>query len=164
MFRRREAGEPMRILLPALAGALGWCGVAGSGFAEAGWCADLERVADLAATNKLAYIAGAPREGNFSDTTLPLAGWRTCSLYGARTYTCDSHALRTAGDAETALAALVAEVKKCLGADWGKDDSRSSPVYVVVRNERDALSMTLSTDQADNGEHVVRLTLFVRGR
>ena len=92
------------------------------------------------------------------------AGWRDCSLYGARTYTCDSQAFAASGQAETALAALVAEVKECLGEDWSKDDSRSSPVYVVVRNERDAVSMTLSTDQADDGGHVVRLTLFVRGR
>jgi hypothetical protein len=33
-----------------------------------------------------------------------------------------------------------------------------------MRNEHDAVSMTLSTDRADDGEHVVRLTLFVRGR
>ena len=72
--------------------------------------------------------------------------------------------MRTAADAERALATLVDEVTNCLGAGWSKDDSRSSPVYIVVRNEHDAVSMTLSTDQADDGRHVVRLTLFWRER
>jgi hypothetical protein len=144
--------------------ALAACGIGGAALAETAWCPDLNRVTDVAAANKLAYIAGPPREGSFRDATIPLPGWRNCSLYGSRTYTCDSQAFTTSGQAETALAALVADVKACLGADWSADDIRSSPVYVVVRNERDAVSMTLSTDQAEDGEHVVRLTLFVRGR
>jgi hypothetical protein len=139
-------------------------GMGGAAFADAAWCPDLERVVDLAATDKLAFIAGAAREGSFRDATIPLPGWRNCALYGTRTYTCDSQAFAASGQAETALAALVADVKACLGADWSTDDIRSSPVYVVVRNEHDAVSMTLSTDQADDGGHVVRLTLFVRGR
>jgi len=147
-----------------LAGALALGRIGGTALADAAWCPDLARVTDLAATNKLGYIAGLARAGSFSDTTLPLPGWRDCSLYGSRTYTCDSQAFRTAGEAERALAALVAEVKDCLGAAWSKDESRSSPVYVVVRNERDAVSITLSTDQADDAAHVVRLTLFLRGR
>jgi len=153
----------MRAIL-ALGVALVVCGRGGAAFADAAWCSDLARVADLAATNKLAFIAGAPRGGSFRDATVPLPGWRNCALYGARTFTCDSQAFATSGQAEAALAALVADVKACLGADWSRDDSRSSPVYAVVRNEHDAVSMTLSTDQADDGEHVVRLTLFVRGR
>jgi hypothetical protein len=153
----------MRAIL-ALGVALVVCGRGGAAFADAAWCSDLARVADLAATNKLAFIAGAPRGGSFRDATVPLPGWRNCALYGARTFTCDSQAFETSGQAEAALAALVADVKACLGADWSRDDSRSSPVYAVVRNEHDAVSMTLSTDRADDGEHVVRLTLFVRGR
>jgi hypothetical protein len=143
--------------------ALALCGLGGAASAAPAWCPDLARVTDVAATNRLAAIAGPAREGNFRDTTLPLAGWRDCSLYGARTYTCDSPAFKTNEDAEKALAALVAEVENCLGEGWSRDDSRSSPVYVVVRNERDAVSMTLSTDQADDA-YVVRLTLFLRGR
>ena len=144
--------------------ALAICGSAGAALAETAWCPDLKRVTDVAATNRLAVIAGPPREGSFRGTTMPLAGWRDCSLYGARTYTCDSPAFKSAGEAEQALAALVGEVRDCLGADWSRDDSRSSPVYVVVRNERDGLSMTLSTDQAGDDEHVVRLTVSLRGR
>ena len=54
------------------------CGVTGAAFAAAPWCPDLARVADLAATNKLAYIAGAPREGGFRDAgnaTFIWLGW-----------------------------------------------------------------------------------------
>ena len=133
----------------------------GSAFAEAAYCPDLLRLTDLARTkNKFAYIAGPPREGNFRDTTMPLAGWHDCSLYGFRTYTCDSSAFATA---EKALAATVAEVTDCLGDDWSKDESRSSPVYVVVRNGRGPVSITLNTDTADDGRHLVRLSLFLRG-
>jgi hypothetical protein len=154
----------MRAVVLALGSALGLWGLGGSALADAAWCPDLARVTDLAATNKLAYIGGPPRQGSFRDTTMPLAGWRDCSLYGARTYTCDSRGFETREQAAAALAALVTEVTACLGEGWSTEDSRSSPVYVVVRNERDAVSMTLSADQADDGGHVVRLTLFVRGR
>jgi hypothetical protein len=148
----------------AAAFALALCGLGGPASAAPAWCPDLQRVTDVAATNRLAAIAGPPREGSFRDTTMPLPGWRDCSLYGARTYTCDSPAFKTSEEAEKALAALVAEVENCLGEGWSKDESRSSPVYVVVRNERDAVSMTLSTDLADDAAHIVRLTLFLRGR
>jgi hypothetical protein len=154
----------MRAAVLALGAALGLCGMRGSALAEADYCADLKRLIDLAATDKLAYISGQPREGSFRDTTLPLAGWRDCSLYGARTYTCDLQGFKTNEQAEEALAALVAEFKGCLGDGWSKDESRSSPVYVVLGSEHEAVSMTLSADQTDDGGHVVRLTLFVRGR
>jgi hypothetical protein len=154
----------MRTAMLALGGALALCGIGGAALAAAAWCPDLGRAADLAATNKLAFIAGPPREGSFRDATLPLAGWRDCSLYGTRTYTCDTRAFTTDEQAETALAALVTEVKQCLGDAWRKDDSRSSPGYVVLRNDGDAVSMTLSTDTRGDGEHVVHLTIFPRGR
>ena len=58
----------------------------------ASYCGDLKRVASLAsARDRFASIAGKPREGNFSDTVLPLTGWKDCSLYGSGMYTCDSH-------------------------------------------------------------------------
>jgi len=148
----------------AAALALALCGIGGAAFAAPAWCPDLKRVTDVAATGALAHIAGPPREGSFRGTTMSLAGWRDCSLYGARTYTCDSGALKTAADAERALAALVVEVTDCLGEGWSRDVSRSSPMYVVMRSEHDPVSITLSTDQADDGDHVVRLTLFMRGR
>ena len=154
----------MRAQTLTLCTAFGLSALGGSALAEAAYCPDLLRLTDLAATkNKFAYIAGPPREGNFRDTTMPLAGWHDCSVYGSRTYTCNSLAFATAEEAEKALAATVVEVTDCLGDDWSKDESRSSPVYVVVRNGRDPVSITLSTDTADSGRHLVRLSLFLRG-
>jgi hypothetical protein len=154
----------MRAAILALGGGLVLSDPGGSAFAAAAWCPDLERVTDVAATGKFAYIAGAPREGSFRDTTVPLTGWRDCSLYGGHTYTCDSQQFKTVADAEKALAQFVDGVTDCLGEEWSKDASRSSPGYVVVRNTRHPISMTLSTDKVDNDEHVVRLNVFLRGR
>ncbi len=155
----------MRARIVALVFALVMCRMGGPAVADVPYCADLKRLIDLAGTKqKFGCVAGRPREGNFRDTTMPLAGWRDCSLYGSRTYTCDSEVFATAGEANKALAAIVNGVKDCLGEEWAKDESRSSAVYVVVRNEHDAVSMTLSTDVTGEGGHVVRLTLFLRGR
>jgi hypothetical protein len=130
----------------------------------AAYCDDLLRVTDLAATSgKLTFIAGKAREGSFLDTTLPLAGWSDCSLYGPRTYICEFGAFATAVEAEKALDQSVKDVKACLGHDWAEDTSRSSPDYVQLHSERDAVSLTLSTD-AGQSVHVVRLIVFVRGR
>jgi len=131
----------------------------------AAYCADLLRVTDIAATtHKFAVIAGKAREGNFLDTSLPLAGWKDCALYGIRTYTCDSPGFATATGAQSALAGLVNDVTACLGEGWAADKSRSSRDYVVVQNAESTLSMTLSTDAPNPTEHVVHLVLFVRGR
>jgi hypothetical protein len=55
------------------------------------YCFDLTRVVDLAMTKeRFASIAGRPRQGSFLNTSLVLADWKDCSLYGAATYTCDS--------------------------------------------------------------------------
>jgi len=133
--------------------------------ANAAYCPDLKRVTALAATkDKFASIAGQPREGNFRDTSLPLTGWRDCTLYGSRSYTCDSQPLQTSDEAKKALASIVDEIGSCLGAGWIEDKSRSSSVYVVLENAESAASMTLSTDLTEKQEHVVRLILFLRGR
>jgi hypothetical protein len=154
----------MRAAAFALGSALGLAGLGSAAHAEPAWCPDLTRLIDLTVTKeKFAYVAGAPREGDFRDTTLPLAGWRDCSLYGTRTYLCESQGFRTAQDAETALAVLVAEVEDCLGADWTKDEDRSSAGYAVLHSAHDPAAMTLGTDSTER-RHVVRLTLFVRTR
>jgi len=116
----------------------------------------------LALTNEFASIAGNPREGHFADTTLALAGWKDCSLYGSRTYTCDSQDVRSAEQAAQMQSALVDEIKTCLGDGWGEDKDRSSPTYMVLRTSRAPVSMTVSTGANDTNGYVVRLTLFVR--
>jgi hypothetical protein len=155
----------MRAVVLALGGTLGLVGLGGAAFAETAWCPDLKRVIDLTfAKDKFAYIAGAPREGDFRDTTMPLAGWRDCLLYGTRTYICESTGFRTDLDAEKALATAVEEVKDCLGETWSKDEDRSSPVYAVLHGAQVPAAMTLGTDTTENGERLVRLTVFFRGR
>ena len=126
-----------------------------------GYCADLKRVLILALTrDRFAAIAGKPRDGSFLDTTLPLSGWKDCSLYGSRTYTCDSHDLGSATEAIEHQAAVVAEIKGCLGDGWAEDHERGSPTYVVVRSSRARVSMTISSSPNDTDSYVVRLTLF----
>jgi hypothetical protein len=127
------------------------------------YCFDLTRVVDLAMTKeRFASIAGRPRQGSYVGTTLVLAGWKDCSLYGAATYTCDSSEMDTAEEAEKARAAILDQVKACLGAGWVEAAERSSPSYVVLHDAARPVAITLSTDQTDNKKHVVRLIVFVR--
>jgi hypothetical protein len=127
------------------------------------YCFDLSRVVDLAMTKeRFASIAGKPRQGDFRDTSLMLADWKDCSLYGATTYTCDSSEMDTAEEAEKARAAMLDQVKACLGAGWTEAAERSSPSYVVLHDAARPVSITLSTDQTDRKKYVVRLIVFVR--
>src|SRR5262249_17370306 len=114
------------------------------------YCPELQRLAGLAATKaRFGSIAGNPREGNFRDTTLALAGWTGCSLYGATTYTCDSRAFDTPEQAEQAQSEILQEMKACLGEAWAEAAERSSSGYVVLHPATGPVSITLSTDQTD---------------
>jgi hypothetical protein len=127
------------------------------------YCFDLSRVVDLAMTKeRFASIAGRPRQADFRDTSLVLVDWKDCSLYGATTYTCDSSGMDTAEEAEKARAAMLDQVKACLGAGWAEAAERSSPSYVVLHDAARPVSITLSTDQTDAKKYVVRLIVFVR--
>jgi hypothetical protein len=128
------------------------------------YCGDLKRVASLAsARDRFASLAGKPREGNFSDTVLPLTGWKDCSLYGAGMYTCDSPGLPTKNEAEKAQARATDEILSCFAGSWLEIKDRSSPGYVVLHPARGPASITLSIDEGDSKEFIVRMTLFVRG-
>jgi hypothetical protein len=128
------------------------------------YCGDLKRVASLAsARDRFASIAGKPREGNFSDTVLPLSGWKDCSLYGTGMYTCDSPGLTTKSEAEKAQARATDEILSCFTGSWLEIKDRSSPGYVVLHPARGPASITLSIDEGDSKELIVRMTLFVRG-
>jgi len=127
------------------------------------YCADLKRVASLAsARDRFASIAGKPREGQFSDTILPLTGWQDCSLYGAGMYTCDSAALKDTQEAEKTQAKIVDQVLSCFAGTWLELKDRSSPRYVVLHPAQGPASITLSIDENDSKEFVVRLILFTR--
>ena len=128
------------------------------------YCADLKRVASLAsARDRFASIAGKPREGNFSDTVLPLTGWTDCSVYGSGMYTCDSQPLRSKDEAERAQMKTSDQILSCFAGSWLEIKDRSSPGYVVLHPARGPASITLSIDENDKKEFVVRMTLFVRG-
>jgi hypothetical protein len=127
------------------------------------YCADLKRVASLvSARDRFASIAGKPREGQFSDTILPLTSWQDCSLYGEGMYSCDSAALKDADEAEKAQAKVVDQVLSCFAGTWLELKDRSSPRYVVLHPARGPASITLSIDENDDKEFVVRLILFGR--
>ena len=134
-------------------------------FGAAPYCSDLQQVTNLAMTReRFASIIGKPREGNFLETTLPLPGWADCLFYGTRTYACDSQPFATADDAERAFARTLGEVKSCLRDRWAEDQSRGSPGYAVVHDDRQFASITINTDKTEKNEHVVRLILFLRSR
>jgi len=127
------------------------------------YCAELKRVAALAsARDRFASITGKPREGNFSDTTLPLTAWKDCALYGAMTYTCESQGFRSAEEAEGIQAAMADQILSCFAGTWLEIKDRSSPRYAVLNPARGPASMTLSIDENEDREWVVRLTLFIR--
>ncbi len=129
------------------------------------YCLALREVAALVqAKDKFKTISGQPREGNFIATTHPLPGWADCSLYGSRTYTCDSSPLGSAAEADSAFRRIVGEVKICLREAWAEDESRASPGYAVIHDERQAASITINTDAAERNMHIVRLILFLRSR
>src|SRR5262249_6689608 len=130
---------------------------------QAAYCPVLRDVAALVrAKDRFASIIGQPREGNFRNTTLPLPGWADCSFYGTRTYACDSQPLGSADAAALAFAKTLGDVKSCLRDGWGEDQSRASPGYAVIHDDRQVAAITISMDQTDENEHVVRLTLFLR--
>jgi hypothetical protein len=129
------------------------------------YCSELQQIVSLAMTKgRFSDIAGTPQQGDFHATNLPLAGWRNCSLYGANTYTCDSVEVATAEQAEAAQAAILHEVKACLGVGWSEPDGRSSPSHVVLHSALRPVSITLSMDATDNKTHVVHLIVFIRRR
>jgi hypothetical protein len=135
----------------------------GGGPQPAPYCADLQRVVSIAMTDaRFTAIAGKPREGNFSETSISLTGWHDCSLYSSTAYVCDSAAQLSTQAAEETQAALLREIQSCLGEGWVEAKDRSSVSYVVLHSRLRPVSITLSTDLTDRNEHVVRLNMFVR--
>jgi hypothetical protein len=129
------------------------------------YCSALHEIVSLAMTKgRFSDIAGKPQQGDFHATDRALPGWKDCSLYGASTYTCDSAEVDTAQQAEAAQAAILQEIKACLGQGWSEADGRSSPSHVVLHSALRPVSITLSMDATDNKTHVVHLIVFIRRR
>src|SRR5215216_6312656 len=80
------------------------------------YCPDLKHIIALALTQeKFAAIARNPRDGDFLETSILLTGWKDCSLYGSRTYTCDSQDLTSVEEVARVQTVIVNEIKSCLG-------------------------------------------------
>jgi len=130
---------------------------------SATYCTTLKQLTQVAITaSQFAAVAGKPREGSFRDTTLPLAGWEDCALYGATTYTCDSNPMKTSQEAEDALVKATDQILRCLAGAWVEIKDRSSSAYAVLHPARGAASITLSLDENDKHEYLIRFTLFLR--
>jgi len=131
---------------------------------EPQYCDDLQQVVRLtAAADKFASISGKVREGNFHETSRPLAGWKDCTIYGEKTYACNSEDIATAQAADEQLNSVVRQVNACFGEGWWtKDPARTSPRYVVFHHPIGLATMTVSTDQDEKNIHVVRLIMFLR--
>jgi hypothetical protein len=128
-------------------------------------CGELKGIASLAlVTGRFATIIGAPREGNFLDSKIALPGWGDCAFYGKRTYTCDSRGFKTAEEAVLAHGRVLDEVKACLRDGWSEVPDQASRGYAVLRDARSIAAITINIDVTGSGEHVVRLTMFLRGR
>jgi hypothetical protein len=131
--------------------------------AIAPYCSELKRVADLAITiERFTHIAGKPRDGNFSDSNLALTGWNDCSVYGGRIYTCDSQPIETAQEAQQAQEKVFHDIQACLADSWAEAKDRSSLDFIVLHHADQPVSITLSIDQPDQKQYVVRLILFGR--
>jgi hypothetical protein len=138
-------------------------GLGQSTMAAVSYCEDLKQVAGHALyAGRFSSIAGKPLDGSFRKTTLPLTGWSGCSLYGATAYTCDSPMLPNAETAEKEQARTIDEILSCFAGSWRHILDRSSPGYAVLHPAQGAASITLSADETDDKQFVVRLTLFVR--
>jgi hypothetical protein len=153
----------LTIFALALVASTGAASARDAGSEAVPYCADLKRIADLAmARERFVSITGQPREGNFFETSIALAGWKDCSLYGPATYTCDSRELGTAQEAEKVQATTLHDIKTCLGPAWAEAKDRASSSYVVLHHAQRPVSITLSTDETETRAHIVRLIVFVR--
>lgn len=127
------------------------------------YCDDLRRVLAFALTKqRFSAIAGKPRDGDFRDTQVRLAGWRDCSVYGTRTYTCDYRKLDSAAEAAKTQIAVINEIRTCLGERWAQDHDRSSGDYAVLRSSDVPVSLTISTSADSRDGYALRLTIFLR--
>jgi hypothetical protein len=127
------------------------------------YCDELKQIANLAMTReRFTWIIGRPRDGNFRETSLPLPGWNDCAFYGTNYYTCDSPPFKTVEDAGRTLAEISHDILACLGKTWGEVQDESSSGYVVLHPMLGPASIALNLDRTDDGQHLVRFSLFLR--
>src|SRR4051812_36455623 len=148
------------VLLASIVG-----GTAQEPMPDVAYCPDLKQLTVLAMSgNQFAAIAGKRREGSFRDTTLLLAGWEDCALYGATTYTCDSHALKTSEEAEDQLTRTTDQILRCLAGAWVEIKDRSSPDYAVLHPAGGPPSIPRNSEKNKKKKYLVLSTFFLRRR
>src|SRR4029079_16186273 len=90
------------------------------------YCTQLQELGTLAMSKeRFGSVIGNPREGSFSDTKLPLSGWKDCAFYGPTTYTCDSREFNSDDEAAQAEAATARQILACLRY-WDRAEEQTS--------------------------------------
>jgi hypothetical protein len=127
------------------------------------YCQELKELNNYAMSlRRFAPIIGAPKEGNYRATSLPLTGWTNCAFYGTTTYTCDGPELKSHEEAAGAQQRIAQEILDCFGGTWAHAPEQMGPDFVVLHPKLGPASITLNLDQSDGGQHLVRLILFLR--
>jgi hypothetical protein len=127
------------------------------------YCQELRELNNYAMSQRrFAPIIGAPKEGNYRVTSLPLTGWTNCALYGTTTYTCDSTELKSHEEAARAQQRIAREILDCFAGTWAQAPEQMGPDFVVLHPKLGPASITLNLDETEGGRHLVRLILFLR--
>src|SRR5215468_7330355 len=127
------------------------------------YCPELKELNNYAMSQRrFAPIIGAPKEGNYRATSLPLTGWMNCAFYGTTTYTCDSTALKSHEEAAKAQQRIAQEILDCFAGTWAHAPEQMGPDFVVLHPKLGPASITLNLDETEGGRHLVRLILFLR--
>jgi hypothetical protein len=127
------------------------------------YCQELKELNNYAMSQRrFAPIIGAPKEGNYRATSLPLTGWINCAFYGTTTYTCDSIELKSHEEAAKAQRRIAQDILDCFASTWAQAPEQMGPDFVVLHPKLGPASITLNLDQTEGGRRLVRLILFLR--
>src|SRR5215475_12722676 len=127
------------------------------------YCQELKELNNYAMSQRrFAPIIGAPKEGNYRATSLPLTGWINCAFYGTTTYTCNSAELKSHEEAAKAQQRIAQEILDCFAGTWAQAPEQMGPDFVVLHPKLGPASITLNLDETEGGRHLVRLILFLR--
>src|SRR5215467_16099778 len=97
------------------------------------YCAELKELNNYAMSQRrFAPIIGAPKEGNYRATSLALTDWMNCGFYGATTYTCDSHELKSRAEAQRAQQRIAQEILGCFQGTWAHAPDQMGPDFIVL--------------------------------
>src|SRR6266850_3554816 len=114
------------------------------------YCPELKELNNyVMSQRRFAPIIGQPKEGNYRATSLPLTGWLNCAFYGTTTYTCDSTALKSHGEAAKAQLRIAQEILECFAGTWAEAPEQMGPDFVVLHPKLGPDSITLNLGETD---------------